>query len=227
MDIEELFESNKELSEDEVVMIFHNEGELSLKECQSEYKRLATIAGLIKSPNQRKAEWEDTVEGLDLSSIEGVNEAKANGSTLGITATTTAKYIKNLALELGVELPVITATRSNPVWNNIIDSFTEDEAINNEREDVIAKINDVGNYDDIKKAGSYYNKLRKHFGWEAPASMSSQLCDWYKDQINNGDKVTSTSIVEKSLEIGMTEGSGKYYVGVFKLAGEIIETLDK
>ena len=224
MNIENLFESNKDLSEDEVVMIFHSEGELSLKECQNEYKRLAIGAGIVKTSGQRKAEWEDSIEALNLTMEEGINEARAIGATLEITSATVTRYLKAIALERGITLPVMSA-KSNPTWGKVVDAFDEEEALTGIREDIVAKINEVGEYEDIKKAGSYYNKLRKHFGWEAPASMSSQLCDWFTESVNNNELVDNQQIVEKAVEIGMTEGSGKYYVGVFKLTNEILESL--
>jgi len=224
MSAKEIFEVNIELSEDEVVMLIHTEGELSIKECQSEYHRLATEAGLIKSPAKRKAEWEDKVEEFDISTEDGVAEARNIGAELDITSVTVNRYLKALATELNITLPV-TAPRGNLTWPKVIEAFDAEEALNGGREEVIAKINTVGEYDDIKKSSSYYNKLKKHFGWEAPASMSSQLCDWFKEMYLSDVDINKAAIIEKSLEIGMTEGSGVYYVGVFKLTNEILESI--
>jgi len=224
MSAKDIFESNIELSEDEVIMLIHTEGELSIKECQSEYHRLATKAGLIKSPAKRKAEWEARVEEFDISTEDGVAKARNIGAELDITNITVNRYLKALATELNITMPV-AAPRGNPTWTLVIESFNKEDALEGNRDEVIARINTVGEYDDIKKATSYYNKLRKHFGWEAPASMSSQLCNWFKDRHLAGEDTDKSSIIEKSLEIGMTEGSGTYYVGVFKLTKEILESI--
>ena len=63
---QEVFDANKDLSEDEIVMAIFEAGEgdnkLTLKEAQSEYHSLAVTAGLIKTPQQKKIDWEDAVD---------------------------------------------------------------------------------------------------------------------------------------------------------------------
>ena len=222
-DFQEVFEANKELSEDEVVMAIYDSaaGSLSLKEAQSEYRAMATEAGLIKTPNQKKVDWEDAVEAadLDLSTEADVATAKAIGTDLDIGATTVMKYMKALAAETGVALAVTSASRAPGKWTEVVAAFTEDEALNMPRDEVAARINEVGEYDDIKKANSYYNRLRKAFGWEAPASMSGQLNALWEDNMY----ATKAEIVAKGIEIGMSEASVNYYVNIYKITFDILE----
>jgi len=219
-DLQEVFDANKELSEDEVVMAIYEAGEdISLKEAQSEYRTMATKAGLIKSPVQKKVDWEDAVDDLDVSTAEGVNEAKAIGADMDIGPTTIAKYLKALAKESGVTLAVTSTSRAPSKWGEVVASFTEEEALNLPREQVADRINEVGEFDDIKKANSYYNRLRKAFGWEQPASMSSQLNAWWEENM----EANKDAIVAKGIEIGMSEASVNYYVNIYKITYDILE----
>ena len=222
---QEVFDANKDLSEDEIVMAIFEAGEgdnkLTLKEAQSEYHSLAVTAGLIKTPQQKKIDWEDAVDGIDLSTKEGVTEAKTIGSDMEIGSATITRYLKALAEESGIKLAITTIVRGPSTWPAVVDAFTEDEALNGEREDVVAKINEVGEFDDEKKANGLYNKLRKEFGWEAPQSMAGQLNDWFCENLDADKK----AIVDKGIEIGMSEGSANYYVGVYKIVTELREKL--
>jgi len=166
-DYQEVFEANKDLSEDECVLAIHvaGEGDLSIKEAQAEYRGMATEAGLIKTPAQRKVEWEDAVADIDLSTKEGVNEAKAIGVDMEIGTQTIMKYMMVLAAESGVTLAVTAVNRGN--------------------------------------------------------SMSGQLKVWF---IENPDS-TNEQIVEKGIELGMTEISAKYYVPIYNTAKEIAEAI--
>lgn len=215
--LETIFQDNIKLSEDEVVLQMFQDTEHSLKDCQAEYRRLATEAGLIVTPAQRKAEWEGVVESLDIATTEGVEAARASGKDLGITTATVNKYLKIIAEEAGVELPV--NVRSSK-WKEIVAAFTEDEALNGDKADVVEKIAAVGEYDE-KKAAGQYNRLRKSFGWSAPASMSTQLNEWFIDNLD----ATKDEIVEKGIELGMTDGSATYYVGVYKIVNELLDAL--
>jgi len=160
--LQEVFDANSELSEDECVMALYEAGEgISLKEAQAEYRTMATAAGMIKTPHQKKDEWAEAVEGADLSTDEGVNQAKAAGSDLEIGTQTVMKYMKDLAEAQGVTLAVT-----------------------------------------VKKRGN---------------SMSGQLKAWF---ITNPDS-TNEEIVEKGIELGMTEISAKYYVPIYNTAKEI------
>jgi len=216
--LQEIFEGNINLSEDEVVLMMFEDTESSLKECQTEYRKLATEAGLIVTPAQRKAEWEETIEDLDLSEEEGLAAAKKAGADAGITTATTMKYIKAIAAENDIELPV---TVRSSKWKEVVESFEEDEALNGDKADVIAKIKEVGEYEDDKKAAAQYNRLRKAFGWVPPASMSSQLSDWFVDNL----EASKEDIVEQAIGLGMTDGSANYYVGVFKIVKDLIQEL--
>ena len=162
-DYQEVFDSSKDLSEDECVMAIHaaSEGEMSIKDAQSEYRTLATEAGMIKTPAQKKVEWEDAVEGIDLSTEEGVNEAKAIGVDMEIGTQTIMKYMKVLATERGVELATTVTNRGN--------------------------------------------------------SMSGQLKEWFMENYD----ATNADIVEKGIELGMSEISAKYYVPIYNTAKEL------
>lgn len=166
-DYTEVFNANSNLSEDECVLaIFQaGEGDITIKEAQVEYRTMAIEAGIIKTPHQKKDEWMTAVEGADLSTAEGVNQAKAAGSDLEIGAQTVMKYMKELAEEQGVELAVT-----------------------------------------VKKRGN---------------SMSGQLKAWF---IENPDS-SNEEIVEKGIELGMTEISAKYYVPIYNTAKEIAEAI--
>lgn len=210
---EEIFNSNKHLSEDEVVMALFQAG-LGIREAQAEYRRLAIDAGIIKTPNQRKEEFEEYVtENFDLTSEEDVTSAKAIGADMEISAPTVTKYLKDMAEQQGVELALPNKVSSTK-WKEIVDAFTADEALNGSKEDVVKKINAVGEYNDLAKASAQYNKLRKEFGWEPPASMVSQLVDWYVDNFG----AERDEIIAKASEIGMSDASAQYYVNMFKLA---------
>lgn len=219
MSLQDIFEDSIELTEDEVVLQMFQETENSLKECQVEYRKMATEAGLIVSPAQRKAEWEEIVKDLDISDEKELAEARDAGKEKGISAITVNKYLKAIATELGVELP--TAARSSK-WTEVVAAFDEDEALAGDKADVIDKIAKVGEYED-KKAQSLYNKLRRAFGWEAPASMSSLLNEWFIENLD----AEKDAIVEKATELGMTEGSASYYVGVYKIVAELLDALNK
>lgn len=164
----EVFDTNKDLSEDECVMAIYQaaEGDLTIKDAQSEYRSMAIEAGLLVTPAQKKVNWEDAVEGIDLSTIEGVNEAKAIGVDMEIGSQTIMKYMKALAKETGITLAVPTT----------------------------------------RKRGD---------------SMSGQLKAWF---IANPD-ATNEEIVEKGIELGMTEISAKYYVPIYNTALEIAEAI--
>ena len=216
--LEVIFEDNIKLTEDEVVLAMFQNGETSLKDCQAEYRRLATEAGLIITPAQRKTEWDEKVADIDLSSSDDIEFAKAAGKELGITNVTIGKYLKAIAEEQGVELP---ANVRSSKWKEIVDAFDKEEALDGNKADVIAKIAEVGECDE-KKATSQYNRLRKAFGWEAPASMSSQLNDWFVDNL----EASKDDILEKGIELGMTEGSATYYVGVYKIVVELLAALN-
>lgn len=222
---QEVFDANKDLSEDEIVMAIYEAGEgenkLTLKEAQSEYHSLAVAAGLIKTPQQKKVDWEDAVDGLDLSDKDDVAKAKAIGAEMEIGSATITRYMKALAEESGVTLASTSTPRGPSTWPAVVEAFTEDEALNGEREEVVAKINEVGEFDDLKKANSMYNKLRREFGWEQPASMASQLNDWFCENL----EASKQEIVDKGIEIGMSEGSANYYVGVYKIVTELREKL--
>ena len=111
---EEIFDNNKELSEDEVIMELYNsgEGDISIKEATGMYQKFAKAAGLIVTPAQKKVQWEDSVqdENVDISTEEGVARAKEIGKSLDIGASTVTKYLKTLAEESGIELPTVTRT---------------------------------------------------------------------------------------------------------------------
>lgn len=216
--LQELFEENIELSEDEVVLLMFQETESSLKDCQSEYRKLATEAGMIVTPAQRKAEWEEAIEDLDLAEEDGLAAARKAGVDAGITPTTTMKYIKIIAGADDIELPV---TVRSSKWREVLEAFDEDEALNGDKADVVAKIMEVGEYADEKKAAAQYNRLRKAFGWTPPASMSKQLSDWFVDNL----EASKEDIVEQAIGLGMTDGSAHYYIGVFKIVRDLIEEL--
>ena len=216
----EIFEANIELTEDEVVLMMFQETENSLKTCQSEYRKLATEAGLIVTPAQRKLEWEAQLEDLDFTLIESYTVAKELATSAGITNATATKYLKGIAAENGVELPSVVRSSK---WNEVVEAFTEEEALEGDKADVVAKIMEVGDYADEKKAAACYNKLRKAFGWTAPASMSSQLNDWFLENLD----ATREEIMEKGTEVGMTDGSATYYVGVYKIVAELITAMQE
>jgi len=134
-DYQEVFDANVELSEDEAVMAIYqaSEGDLTIKEAQSEYRSMAVAAGVIKTPAQRKVEWEDAVEDIDLSTKEGVNEAKAIGVDMEIGTQTIMKYLKALAEETGVVLAVPAAkTRGNSMSGQLKVWFIENPESTNE-----------------------------------------------------------------------------------------------
>jgi len=215
--LEVVFEDNKELSEDEVVMAMYEEGEASLKDCQTLYKKLATEAGLIVSPAQKKALWEEAAADLDYTLAEDIKAAKKLGEDLDIGAATITKYVKAIAEEQGIDLPVV---ERNSTWQLVVDAFTEDEALGATREEVVAKIAEVGGHTE-EKANGMYNRLRKAFGWEAPASMSSQLNSWFIDN----REATREEVIAAGVEVGMSEGSASYYHGVYKIVNELVEAI--
>ena len=182
---------------------------------------------MIKTPAQRKAEWEDNVEGVDLATLDGVDLALTAATDLDIGKVTAMKYITALASELNVTLPEMpTKTRSSSKWRDTVAAFNAEEALDGDRDAVIAKLQDVGEYEDTKKAAANYNRLRKEFGWVAPKSMAQQLSEWYIEQYQaDPDAIDKVSITEKAKEIGMTEGSIGYYVGVFKITGDVLTVL--
>lgn len=167
-DYQEVFDENKELSEDECVMAIYqaSNGDLAIKDAQSEYHTLAVAAGIISTPAQKKVNWEDAVADIDLSTKDGVNEAKAIGVDMEIGTQTIMKYMKTLAEESGVTL----AAPSPRARGN---------------------------------------------------SMSGQLKVWF---IENPDS-TNEEIVEKGIELGMTEISAKYYVPIYNTALEIANAI--
>jgi len=217
MNAQEIFELNMELTADEVVMEMYQEAEDcdTIKDCQTAYNRLALEAGLIKSPSDRKEEWLNAIKEVDLSTDEGIAEAKELGESVGITSVTVNRYIKAEAAAQGIEIPVVV----KGLWSAVVEEFTESEALTESREYVVEKINEVGEYNDLAKANSLYNKLRKAFGWNAPASMSSQLNAWFIENI----EASKDDIVDKGIDLGMTQGSATYYVGVYRIVREILE----
>lgn len=216
-DLKAIFDANIELSEDEIVILLKTEGDLSIREAQHHYKVFATEAGLIKTSAQKKDEFLEALPSFDLVSTDGIAEAKEYGVELDITPVTVTKYIKTYAKEKEISIPVVSA-RSSSKWKEVVAGFTAEDLDNMSKEDVVEKINVLGEFDDLKKSASYYNRLRKSFGWEQPATMSSQLNDWF---LNNLD-ATKEQIVETGIEIGMSEGSANYYVGVYKIVTELV-----
>lgn len=166
-DYQEIFDANLDISEDECVMLIYgaSEGDLSIKDAQAEYHTLAVAAGIIKTPAQKKTDFITAIEGVILSTVEGVNEAKAAGADLEIGTATVNKYLKEVADEQDIKLAIT-----------------------------------------VKKRGN---------------SMSGQLKEWF---IANPDS-TNEQIVEKGIELGMTEISAKYYVPIYNTALEIAKAI--
>jgi len=217
---QDIFDANKELSADECTLAIYTsgEGELTIKEAQAEYNAFAIEAGLVETPVQKKVKFEDYLQegGFDLTDTDVMKSVKAKGDEFGIGSATVTKYIKIYATDNGIELPV-AAPRTSAKWDAVIDGIDKDDALTGDRETIVARINELGEFDDIKKAGANYNKLRKHYGWEAPASMSSQLQDFY---IANPE-ATDKEIADAATEIGMSERSVQYYKSVFAIVRSI------
>ncbi|RKY42309.1 MAG: hypothetical protein DRP85_03220 [Candidatus Makaraimicrobium thalassicum] len=217
--VEAIFQENIELTEDEIVLAIYTETELGLKEATAQYRKLAIEAGLIFTPAQRKEEWKGKVEGVDLADPEGMEFAKSAAKEIGITPVTADKYIREKAAEDGFEMPEIVKTNSK--WKEVLEGFTEEEVLEGDKDEVMAKLAELGQYDE-KQTKANYNRLRRAFGWEAPASMSSQLNTWFVDHLD----ATRDEIIAKGTEVGMTEGSATYYVGIYKIVNELIVELE-
>ena len=59
------------------------------------------------------------------------------------------------------------------------------------------------------------------FGWQQPESMVSQLNNWYIDNVG----ADRQDIIDKAVELGMSEASAQYYVGVYKIVAEMADKL--
>jgi len=217
----EIFTANTSLPEDEVVMAMvkgDESGKLGIRGAQVAYRKLAIESGLVKTPKQRRAEFLDSIENIDISTEEGYTQAKDLSSSADITSVTATKYIRAHAKELGITLPTIKTSNK---WDVTVSKFTKEELEGATKEEIETYLIELGYAE--KSVGSTYNRLRTALGFEAPVSMSTTLVEWYIEQVKAGAETDNDSIKIAAKEIGMTGTSPGYYVGVFAIVKKVLD----
>lgn len=219
-------------SEDEIVMAVYQDTrfKVTVKEAIAEVRKAKIALGLEKTPAQRKAEFEDTVEnleGFDLSNADFVSEALTIAEDLGISVATARKYLEAWAKELDVTLAVAESKGRTPSnWPQVKDLFAGMSLEDVDALDKDAAIANIMKVEaDPKKAHALFNRLRKELGATAGESKIDKLVAWFRDAYTNGKPTDRAAIVAAGVEAGMTTTSAQYYVNVFNITKGLLVDL--
>lgn len=218
-------------SEDEIVMAVYQDSRIkvTVKEAIAEVRKAKIALGLEKTPAQRKAEFEDTVEnleGFDLSNAEFVSEALTIAEDLGISVATAKKYLEAWAKELDVTLAVAESKGRTPSnWPQVKDLFAgmSLDELDADKEAAISNIMQVE--PDTKKAHALFNRMRKELGATAGESKIDKLVAWFRDAYVSGKPTDRAAIVAAGIDAGMTATSAQYYVNVFNITKGLLADL--
>ena len=234
--VQAIVTEHADASEDEIVLAVYNTAELKLtvKDAIAEVRKAKIALGLEKTPAQRKAEFEDAVEGLegfDLANADFVAEALTLGEDLGIPVATAKKYLAAWATELNVSVAVAESKGRTPSnWPAVKAAFEGSslEELDTDKDGALAKIREASDLADDKKVLAIFARLRKEFGATANTGESKvdKLVAWFKEAHTAGQPTGRKEIVEAGIAAGMTATSAQYYVNVFNITKSLLADLN-
>ena len=200
-----------------------------IKGATAEVNKLLIELGAVKSPKQKRAEWEDGVEALpdfDLANADFVSEALTLAEDHDIPVATAKRYLGEWAIELGVTLAEGTSKGRTPSnWPAVKAAFSSLEELDADKDAAIAKIKEASGLDDDKKVTALYNRLRKEFGATTGPTKVDALVAWFKDTYKAGTPITRKMILDQAVAVGMTATSGQYYVNAFNITLSVLKDL--
>jgi hypothetical protein len=155
-------------SADELILdVYKADTSKGIKGATAEVNKLLIELGAVKSPKQKRAEWEDAVESLgdfDLADSAFVSEALTLAEDHDIPVATAKRYLSEWATELGVTLVEGTSKGRTPSnWPAVKAAFTSLEDIDDDKDATLAKIKEASGLDDDKKVAALYNRLRDYW----------------------------------------------------------------
>lgn len=218
-------------SADELILdVYKADKTKGIKGAASEVNKLLIELGAVKSPKQKRAEWEDAVEALgdvELADAAFVSEALTLAEDLDIPVATAKRYLSEWAAELGVTLAEGTSKGRTPSnWPEVKAAFQSLEDIDADKDATLAKIKEVSGLDDDKKVMALFNRLRKEFGATTGPTKVDALVAWFKEAYQAGTPITRKAILDKAVEVGMTATSGQYYVNAFNITLSVLKDLN-
>lgn len=215
-------------SADELILdVYKADKTKGIKGATAEVNKLLIELGAVKSPKQKRAEWEDAVEALgdvELTDATFVSEALTLAEDLDIPVATAKRYLSEWASELGVTLAEGTSKGRTPSnWPEVKAAFTSLEEIDTDKDATLAKIKEISGLTDDKKVTALFNRLRKEFGATSGPTKVEALVGWFKEAYQTGAPITRKTILDKAVEVGMTATSGQYYVNSFNITLSVLK----
>lgn len=218
-------------SADELILdVYKADTSKGIKGATAEVNKLLIELGAVKSPKQKRAEWEDAVEALgdvELTDAVFVSEALTLAEDHDIPVATAKRYLGEWATELGVLLAEGTSKGRTPSnWPEVKAAFQSLEDIDADKDATLAKIKEVSGLADDKKVTALFNRLRKEFGATTGPTKVDALVAWFKEAYQAGTPITRKAILDKAVGVGMTATSGQYYVNAFNITLSVLKDLN-
>jgi len=218
-------------SADELILdVYKADKTKGIKGATAEVNKLLIELGAVKSPKQKRTEWEDAVEALgdvELTDAAFVSEALTLAEDHDIPVATAKRYLGEWAAELGVTLAEgISKGRTPSNWPDVKAVFQSLEEIDADKDATLVKIKEVSGLADDKKVTALFNRLRKEFGATTGPTKVDALVAWFKDAYQAGTPITRKAILDKAVEVGMTATSGQYYVNAFNITLSVLKDLN-
>lgn len=215
-------------SADEMILdVYKADKAKGIKGATAEVNKLLIELGAVKSPKQKRAEWEDAVEALgdvELTDAAFVSEALTLAEDHDIPVATAKRYLSEWATELGVTLAEGTSKGRTPSnWPAVKGAFASLEEIDADKEATLERIVEFSGVTDDKKVTALYNRLRKEFGATTGPTKVDALVAWFKEAYQAGTPITRKAILDKAVEVGMTATSGQYYVNSFNITLSVLK----
>jgi hypothetical protein len=217
-------------SADELILdVYKVDKSKGIKGATAEVNKLLIELGAVKSPKQKRAEWEDAVESLgdfDLADAAFVSEALTVAEDHDIPVATAKRYLGEWATELGVTLAEGTSKGRTPSnWPAVKAAFQSLEELDADKDATLAKIKEASGLDDDKKVTALFNRLRKEFGATTGPTKVDALVAWFKEAYQAGTPITRKMILDQAVAVGMTATSGQYYVNAFNITLSVLKDL--
>lgn len=218
-------------SADELILdVYKADTSKGIKGATAEVNKLLIELGAVKSPKQKRAEWEDAVEALpefDLANADFVSEALTVAEDHDIPVATAKRYLGEWATELGVTLAEGTSKGRTPSnWLAVKAAFQSLEEIDVDKDATLSKIKEASGLDDDKKVNALFNRLRKEFGATTGPTKVDSLVAWFKEAYQAGVPITRKMILDQAVAVGMTATSGQYYVNAFNITLSVLKGLN-
>lgn len=221
-------------SADELILdVYKADKTKGIKGAAAEVNKLLIELGAVKSPKQKRAEWEDAVEALgdvELTDAAFVSEALTLAEDLDIPVATAKRYLSEWAAELGVTLAEGTSKGRTPSnWPEVKAAFQSLEEIDADKDAALKRIAEIicGPGEALahsdKKVTALFSRLRKEFGATTGPTKVDALVAWFKEAYQAGTPITRKAILDKAVEVGMTATSGQYYVNSFNITLSVLK----